>query len=148
MESVEGADRGQTGHRVCAHTADVILEAWAPTRSSCLEQGVYALVASFADPGDVSPTAAVPVALGPTDPAELFASALEEVIFLVDARGVVPVRVELLDAPDGGVAGTFAVASLSAVVVVGSPPKGVSRSGLALEETRSGRWHGHAIVDV
>ena len=90
----------------------------------------------------------MPVAFEPVEPGELFASALEEVIYLVDTLGVVPLRIELTDAPGGGLAGTFAVAPLAAVEVVGSPPKAVSRSGLSLERTRGGRWHGCATIDV
>lgn len=136
------------GHRALAHTADVSLEAWAPSRSGCIEEGVRALVELFADPGHACSTDVVPVTFAPADPDELFASALEEVIYLVDTLGVVPVHVELTDAPGGGLAGTFAVAPLGAVEVVGSPPKAVSRSGLSLERTRGGGWHGGATIDV
>lgn len=78
---------------------------------------------------------------------ELLAAVLEEVIFLLDTVGVVPVGVELVDEPGGGITGTFDVAPVSALIAIGSPPKAVARSGLTLA-TRSGLWRGRATIDV
>ncbi|HEV8559398.1 MAG TPA: archease [Actinophytocola sp.] len=49
------------GHRAVPHTADIRIEAWAPTREACLGEAVAALVESFADP-------ATPVRRGNTPP--------------------------------------------------------------------------------
>ena len=37
------------GYRLLPHTADVVVEAWAPTRMACLAEVVRGLVAVFAD---------------------------------------------------------------------------------------------------
>ena len=39
----------ETGHRALPHTADLIVEAWAPSRSGCLEELVRGVVETFAD---------------------------------------------------------------------------------------------------
>ncbi|HEU4424948.1 MAG TPA: archease, partial [Pilimelia sp.] len=42
-------DRSERGFRLLPHTADVIVSAWAPTASGCVEQAVRGLVAIFAE---------------------------------------------------------------------------------------------------
>lgn len=42
-------DIDSRGHRVRAHAAETVLEAWAPTKDECVAEAVHALVDSFAD---------------------------------------------------------------------------------------------------
>jgi hypothetical protein len=47
--------RSQRGYRTLPHTADLRIEAWAPTREACLAEGVAGLVATFADTAKAEP---------------------------------------------------------------------------------------------
>lgn len=136
------------GHRVAPHTADVIVEGWADTAVACLEEAARALIGTFADVADVVPTDTVPVMfdLAPDDE-ETLVAVLEEIVYMVDALGVVPVDVALEETEDGGVAGYFETAPADQVARTGAAPKGVSRSELALHHDR-GRWTCRAVIDV
>lgn len=143
-EGVTTAPRA--GFRLLPHVADLIVEAWGPSRSTCLEAAVRGLVAAFADTTGAVPDARTPVEFAGVDDDELLVSVLEEVIFVVDAEGRVPVEVELHDEGDT-VRGVFATVAVDQVVGTGAIPKGVSRSELALGR-HDGQWRGHAVIDV
>ena len=72
---------------------------------------------------------------------------LEEIVYLVDALGVVPVDVALEATEDGGVAGYFETVPVSQVGIRGASPKGVSRSELDLRQDQE-RWRCRAVIDV
>jgi SHS2 domain-containing protein len=136
------------GHRIVPHTADVIIEGWGETPVQCLEEAARALIATFADIADVAATDTVPVMFDlPPDDEEALVAVLEEIVYLLDAAGVVPVDVELEETDDGGVAGYFETAPADRVDVSGASPKGVSRSELELRSDR-GRWSCRAVIDV
>lgn len=141
------ADVPVAGHRVLPHTADVMIEAWGPTRVSCLEEAVRALVESFADISDVSATELMPVSIDPADSEELFVSLLEEAVYIVDVFGAVPVGVRVEETEDGSLAGFFDVAPAARVRVVGAAPKAISRSGLSVVGDDRG-WSCRVTVDV
>jgi len=129
------------------HAADVILEAWGPTRVGCVEEAVRGLVEIFADVGDARPTDRVPVALHPTDDEDLLVLALEEVVYVVEVAGVVPVGVHLAEHADGEVSGHFDTVPTDRIQGNGAVPKGVSHSDLVLE-ARGDQWWCRAVVDV
>src|SRR5690606_31120583 len=82
------ADRG---HRAVSHTADVILEAWAPDLAACLEEAVAALVGIYAVVADGERRRVHELRL-PAGPAERqLLDLLDEVIFLLDTDDDVPV---------------------------------------------------------
>ena len=138
----------EVGHRVLSHTADVIVEAWAPSRSSCLEELVRAFIETFADTREVIATREVPLEVGAARDDDVVVALLEDVCYLLDADGlVVVVDVALEEEDDGNFAGTFFVAPVATVVQTGAAPKGVSRSDLAFARD-DGRWHGRVLVDV
>lgn len=131
-----------------AHTADVIIEAWGTTPLECLEEAARALVETFADVGDIAATDTVPVMFEfAPDNEEALVAVLEEIVYMVDALGVVPVEVELEETQDGGVAGYFETVPASQVTLNGAAPKGVSRSDLELRQDR-GRWSCRVVIDV
>lgn len=137
------------GHRVVPHTADLIVEAWAPSKGECLEQAVLALVESFAElrgvDGDV---VTVPFAIEARSDDEQVVALLEEVIYLLDTRGVVPVGIQLT-VDDEGMAGSFDTVPAEAVELVGAVPKGVSRHALELGRADAeGGWRCRALIDV
>lgn len=145
MSSDAGPAPDEAGHRLVDHTADTRLEAWGPTRASCFFQAVLALVEGFADTAGVTPSTRSPVEMsGPDD--DLLVDVLEEVVFLVDARGQVPVGGHLEDT-DGGMAGYLECAPVDRVRPAGPVPKGVTYHGLEISGDENG-WRCQVIVDV
>ena len=136
-----------TGHRVVPHTADLIIEAWAPSRLECLEEAARALVDAFARVAEGAVTKPVVVAFDQDDDEALLVSLLEEVIYVIDVLGAVPANVVLHETEDGKLAGSIDVAPSGAVETHGSLPKGVSLGDLSFSHDR-GRWRCRATIDV
>lgn len=137
-----------TGHRVLPHTADVLVEAWAPSRSACLEELVRGVVATFVDTGAVTqPAREIPVEVGAPRDDDVVIALLDDVCYLLDADGLVVVDIALEEEDDGSFDGAFFVVPTDAVVPTGAAPKGASRSELRF--AREGDlWRGRVIVDV
>lgn len=131
------------------HTADVVVEAWAPTRVACLAQAVRGLVAVFADTTGVASSRSVPFTLGPAGDEGLLVRLLEEVIYLVEVDGVVPVAARVEATPDGGVCGRLDVVPLTPGMVIGPAPKAIAWHQLSFAP-RPGRagWTCRVMVDV
>lgn len=136
-----------TGRRVVPHNADVTIEAWAPTRTACYAEAVRALVDVFADRSGVVVTDTVTLRIGPGTPEDMLAALLDEVIYLRDVMGMVPADVDIEDAEDGGLGGTFDLTPLSDAKLIGPPPKAVSRSDLHVTFDRE-LWTCRATIDV
>jgi len=134
------------GHRTLPHTADLLIEAWAPTRAECLAETVRALAEAVADVRFARPEGTVAFRVtGPDDPA-LLRDLLEEVVVLVEVEGVVPAAVSVVE-DDGALLATLGVVPLDRVETVGPAPKAVTRHQLALEPRPDG-WHSRVLVDV
>jgi SHS2 domain-containing protein len=144
--TVSGSARAH-GHRLEPHAADVIVEAWGATVASCLEQAVLGMVEAFADVGTAAPIQDVPVDLVADDRGELLVALLEEVIFLVEVGGRVPVAAHLEIDDTGHLVGGLGTVPAGAVDTTGALPKGVSRSGLVVEWVDD-EWRARAVVDV
>ena len=140
------AARGM-GHRVLPHTADLIVEAWAPSRAGCLEELVRGVVDTFADVGTVSATREIPLEVGAARDEDVVVALFDDVCYLLDADGLVVVDVALEEEEDGNFDGTFFVAPVDAVVPTGAAPKGISRSDLQFGPDGP-LWRARAIVDV
>ena len=136
-----------SGHRLVPHTADMILEAWGPSRDACLREAVRGLVGAFADVVGVAASGTVPVALQPDSGEELLVALLEEVLYLLDTEDVVPLDATLTEAADGGLRGAFLVAPAGAVSQQGAIPKAIAHHDLELDE-QAGRWRCRVTVDV
>ncbi|MEU6084552.1 archease [Streptomyces sp. NPDC047108] len=151
------------GHRAVPHTADIRLEAWAPTRDECIAEAVLGLVESFADVSGVRPERLVAFSV-PEGPAEdLLLAVLDEVIYRLDVHGDVPVDVEAaasMGAEQGAEGGDeeagpgdgalylrFAVTDAEHVRAVGAQPKAVALQGLRFA-AEHGRWSCGVTVDV
>jgi len=139
--------RTESGHCVLPHTADMIIEAWAPTRSGCLEELVRGVVETFADTRGVTATREVPLEIGAARDDDVVVALLSDVCYLLDADGLVVIDVALDEEDDGNFDGTFFVAPVEAVVQIGASPKGISRSDLRFAPDGS-LWRGHVLVDV
>ncbi|MGP3953190.1 archease [Streptomyces sp. 7N604] len=149
------------GHRAVPHTADIRIEAWAPTRDECIAEAVLGLVESFADVSGVRPDNFVTVSV-PEGPAEdMLLAVLDEVIYRLDVHGDVPVDIEAGEVEAGGAEpgdeepqatdGTLdlrlAVAGTESVEAVGAQPKAVSLHGLHFASDHV-RWSCVVTVDV
>lgn len=138
--------QGAAGHRTVAHTADVRIEAWAPTLEGCLAEAVSGLVASFADTAGVRPDETLTTEVtGDSDP-DLLAAALDEVIYVLDTRGRVPCWADLTPGPTGTEM-RLHLAPVTATELVGAVPKAVTLHDLRFERTGDGWWCG-VTVDV
>lgn len=134
------------GRRLLSHTADVRLEAWGPTLAECLDQCVRALADVFVLAPDDAAHVRVPVDLPAGSPSELVVALLEEALFIVDVRGLVPVRARVETGLDG-LRGEFDAVALAEVEQSGSVPKAIARSDLEVGET-DGAWRAVVTVDV
>jgi len=135
------------GHASRPHTADVSIEAWAPTAEECYEEAVAAFVDIFADVTDASAGMPRRFHVGPGSPELLLILLLDEVLLGVDVEGLVPRAVHVERPGRDGLDGVFALVPVDEVKVVGSVAKGVSHEGL-LFDARDGGWRCQATVDV
>jgi len=104
------------------------------------------LTGSFVDFSRASPLRTVTCEVPATTDGDRLVAVLDELIYLLDTEGVVPLSAEVTIDSDT-VRLTMPVASLSDVRLVGAVPKAVALSGLAL--TQSGtEWRCRATIDV
>jgi len=140
---------GQTGHRTAPHTADLRIEAWAGSCHECIAESLRGLVDSVADVRGAEATRTAERDLTGASPADLLASAAEEVIYILDTAGEIPVSVHVQPGgPAASIIVTLELASASSVEFVGAVPKAVSFHGLACEAAATGRWSATMTVDV
>jgi len=145
----------QQGHRSVPHTADLRIEAWAGSCHECVAEALRGLVSSFADVSGAPVARATERELPAVSPADLLATAAEEVIYILDTTGEVPVSVLVRPAgcPDqqdlaAGMVVILELASASRVQFTGAVPKAVSFHRLACQPDASGRWSASMTVDV
>ncbi|HEY8524081.1 MAG TPA: archease [Acidimicrobiales bacterium] len=141
---------GERGHRAVAHTADVILEAWAPDLPGCLEEAVAALAEVYARPAasaegaeDAEPAEGPapvgrPVRIPPGLPETQLVDLLDEVLFALDTEVDVPVAAEVRVTDGGALDAVLRLAPRDRVEPAGAVPKAISRSELAVRQTPEG----------
>jgi SHS2 domain-containing protein len=137
------ADRG---HRTVPHPADITIEAWGPSREICLAEAVMGLTASFVDVSRASPLRTVNSEVPATDDGDRLVAVLDELIYLLDTEGVVPLSADVNIDPKT-VRLTMPVAALSDVRLIGAVPKAVALSGLEFTR-RANEWRCRATIDV
>jgi len=135
------------GYRVLPHTADLRIEAWAPARASCIEAAVCALVATFADVTGMEPADSIEEKFDEPTDEDLLVALLEQVIYLAEVAGEVPVTADLVDEYGGGLVGTFGLVPLEVVEICGPAPKAIALSDLVFEE-RDNEWRCLVTIDV
>ncbi|UWZ40345.1 archease [Dactylosporangium roseum] len=139
-------ERPESGHRAVPHTADVRFEAWAPSRERCVAEAVAAMVDSFAEvPAGVA-TTAVRFRTGPGADPDLLVAVLDEVIFLIDTIGRLPVSARVVPG-DGGLDVELATADTGLAEPVGAVPKAVSLHDLRFGREGAG-WTCSVTLDV
>ncbi len=151
MDGREPADRSGSGHRSVPHTADLQVEAWAPTAEGCIGELVRAVVDSFADLTGARITGERGCTVVAVSDADLLVGVLEEVIYRMDADGELPVALAIsrIEGLDGArtVAVRFRMADAATAALVGAVPKAVSLHDLDLRAGPEG-WTCRVTVDV
>lgn len=115
------------------HTADVILEAWAPDVAGCCEEAVAALVGTYCDATDAVGVGdrVCSIASGPME--TMLLALLDEVIFLLDTAEGVPVGATVKRRGDGSLEVAFVLAAPGSVEPTGPVPKAIARSAVRFE---------------
>lgn len=134
------------GHRLVPHTADLRVEAWAPTCQECVAEAALGAVESFVDAAE----AGVPVVCDrPVEAAtdeDLLVVVLDELIYLMDTTGQVPVRV-VVEPREAGAHVRFAMVDAERLPQVGAVPKAVSLHELSITRDDGG-WTCSVTLDV
>ncbi|HEX9093162.1 MAG TPA: archease [Coriobacteriia bacterium] len=79
----------ERGHRVIEHTADTGIEAWGPTLDTAFEEAALGLFELMIDPTAVEERESHRIDVRGSDDGDLLVRWLNELIYLVDARGLV-----------------------------------------------------------
>ena len=135
------------GYRTVPHTADLRIEAWAESRDECVAEALRGLIASFADISDVQPARFLERLMTASSDADLLASAADEVIYILDVEGEIPVSVQVRPA-GAGIVVVLALARAEVVEITGAVPKAVSFHGLRCEPDATDRWSASMTIDV
>jgi SHS2 domain-containing protein len=135
-----------SGHRSVPHTADLRIEAWAPTRDGCIRQAVLGTVESFLDTSLAYPTRTRRCRLTQQRDDDLLVAVLDEVVYLLDTEGEAPVDLDLHDL-DGAVDVKFAMADATTLPQLSAVPKAVSLNDLRFTHGRTG-WQCAVTLDV
>ena len=136
------------GRRSVPHIADLRIEAWGRSREECVAQVVLGLVESFADTRGVQPACSATARLSAPDDPGLVAAAVDEVIYLLDAHGMLALDAAAARTQDGGIELTWRLASVETVEITGAAPKAAALSGLTCAPDAAGVWHAAVTVDV
>nr|WP_173405656.1 archease [Streptomyces sp. SID5468] len=145
-DPTSGRDRAERGHRALPHTADLRIEAWAPTREGCLAEAVAATVEAFADPAGARPSREHLVELGGAGAEDRLVALLDEVVYRLDSAGEVPVATEVTWLPEG-LRVRLAMADAASLAVTGAVPKAVTWHRLEFGGGPSG-WRCAVTLDV
>jgi len=133
-------------YRWVDHTGELELEIEASSQRAVFEQAVTALGELLAERTEVDgggATATFEVAVSAPDRATLLAEWLTELVYLVEAQGLIPERAERLDLSETGLEGTV-VGRLT------TPPhlvKAVTYHRLDMREEGDG-WRARVVFDV
>jgi len=142
------ASGARQGHRSVPHTADLRVEAWAPTREECLAEAVRGLVDSFAVRAAARPRRTAERRFIAGSDADLLVAVIDEVIYRLDADAEIPVTVEVRSAPDGGVVLSMQLAGADEAEITGVVPKAASLHDLRCAPGPAGGWSSGITIDV
>jgi SHS2 domain-containing protein len=140
------ARQARQGHRSLPHTADLRIEAWAPTREACITEIVAGLVDSFADTTGAVPAQAVTTDLAAATDEDALLAVLDEVIYRLDTEHAVPLTVDL-EPHRTGLCVRLQLATVDTVELTGAIPKAVTLHQLHLVQGPGG-WSCAVTVDV
>jgi SHS2 domain-containing protein len=137
---------GVRGHRSVPHTADTRIEAWASTRETCLAEAVTGLVASFVDTTGAHAVRTATVDLTADSDADALVEVLDEVIYLLDTQGTVPIDTDVVPGP-AGPGMRLHLAPVADVGTTGAVPKAVTLHDLRFDRLDRG-WFCAVTIDV
>lgn len=147
-ESPSGPSGVDGGHHVARGANGMHIEAWAPSRSRCLEEFVRGVVETFADT-DADRSRAqreMPLEIGAALDEDVVTVLFGDVRRLLVDDGLKVVDVVLDEEDDGNFDGTFVVVPLASSARTGATPK-LSRSDSEFAYDGS-LWRARAFVDV
>ena len=130
------------------HTADLRVEAWGPTRETCLAEAVQGLVDSFAVVTAARPRHTAERRVVASSDEDLLVAVIEEVTYRLDADGEIPVSATVRPAPEGGVVLTLPLADVNEAEITGAVPKAASLHDLHCAPDAAGRWSCGITIDV
>lgn len=128
------------------HTADIRIEAWAGSREQCIAEAVRAMVESFADVTGSVQTGTTEALIDPGTDEDMLVDVLDEVIYLVETAGLLPVGVEV-EPLEAGLRVRFQMTDADLVEPVGAAPKAVALHDLRFAPGPSG-WSCAVTLDV
>ena len=134
------------GHRGVPHTADLRVEAWAPTREECLAQAVRAVCESFLDLTGAVGVRWRDVIVRTDRDEDVLAALLEEILYRLDTEGEVPVEVEPVLVADG-LCVRLRMADIDSLPLTGAVPKAVTLHELRFGPGPEG-WTCAVTLDV
>jgi SHS2 domain-containing protein len=134
------------GHELIEHTADVGLHVWAPTLDELFEEAANGLIAVMGE-GSGEMTKREEIALEAPDLGSLFVDWLSEVLFLFEAREVLPsiIRVHVED--DTRLSATIEGPSTEGFREQGPAVKAVTYHGLEIGPSND-RFEARVYLDV
>jgi SHS2 domain-containing protein len=130
-------------YRFVEHTGEVELELEAPTREGLFEAATEALAELLGADGLAGEPETAELSLRAEDDGALLAAWLDELVFLAETEGLVPVGVERVALGEGTAQGRV-------TGVRGEPPhlvKGATYHRLAVERLAD-RWCARVVLDV
>jgi phage shock protein A len=136
------------GHRSVPHTADLRVEAWAPTREECLAEAARGLVGSFAVVAAARPRRTAERRFIAASDEDLLVAIIDEVIYRLDADGQIPVTVDVRPVPDGGVMLSMQLADVGQAEITGAVPKAASLHDLRCAPGPPGQWSCGITIEV
>ncbi|MFF4622691.1 archease [Nonomuraea jabiensis] len=136
----------KAGHRTLPHTADTRIQAWAPTTGECIGQAVLGMAESFLDLRGAAATGEYDLHVAPGEPQDQLVTVLDEVIYLMDTTGQIPINVAPRQEGDR-LSVHLAMVDLTTVPQTGAVPKAVALHQLTFEH-RAGQWTCTVTVDV
>jgi protein archease len=128
------------------HTADLRIEAWAPTREACIAETVTGLVSSFADTRGAVPAQRVITDVAARTDEDALVAVLDEVIYRLDTEHSVPLAVDV-EPRDNGVRIRLELVAVDSVELTGAIPKAVTLHQLRLVNGLDS-WSSAVTVDV
>lgn len=137
---------GPAGHRTVPHTADLRIEAWAPTREQCIAEAVQAMVRAFTDPTPTVPAVRREFIVPAATAQDQLVTVLDELIYRMDTDNEVPRAVEVRR-KGSDLRVLLAMADISQMTVIGAAPKAVSHHRLFFGRGDTG-WRCTVTLDV
>ena len=135
-----------TGHRFIDHTADIALEAWAPSEETLLVQAARALVEVITEGGHIDAIESCDVEVESADDEDRLVRWLNEVLWLAMGKGFLLVDATITLRPGGLSARVSGQGDANDLVK--TEVKSATYHDLHLAQEQSGRYLARVVLDV